>query len=144
MSDWTRFRRFILPSLTLAIFLVSLIHSFLKTQTVEEGLGSQMARATWLASQVEIDYLRLLADLERYGYSEADVGRKDVAAGVVRLRGRLVALLEGDDARLLRQSFEAEIDTAIRPWVSILLRNGRDPASLKYCSTAFTQPRSLG
>jgi signal transduction histidine kinase/CheY-like chemotaxis protein len=115
VSDWTRFRRFILPSLTLAIFLVSLIHSFLKTQTVEEGLGSQMTRATWLASQVEIDYLRLLADLERYGYSEADVGRQDVAAGVVRLRGRLVALLEGDDARLLRQSFEAEIDTAIRP-----------------------------
>ena len=34
--------------------------------------------------------------------------------------------------------------TAIRPWVSILLRNGRDPASLKYCSTAFTQPRSVG
>lgn len=34
--------------------------------------------------------------------------------------------------------------TAIRPWVSILLRNGRDPASLKYCSTAFTQPCSVG
>ena len=115
MSDWTRFRRFILPSLTLAIFLVSLIHSFLKTQTVEEGLGSQMTRAIWLASQVEIDYLRLLADLERYGYTQGDVGREDMVAGFVQLRGRLIALLEGDDARLLRRSLQAEVDTAIRP-----------------------------
>ncbi len=115
MSDWTRFRRFILPSLTLAIFLVSLIHSLLKTQTVEEGLGSQMTRATWLASQVEIDYLRLLADLERYGRPEGNIGSEDLVAGIVGLRGRLIALLEGDDASLFRRSFEAEIDTAIRP-----------------------------
>ena len=95
MSDWTRFRRFILPSLTLAIFLVSLIHSFLKTQTVEEGLGSQMTRSIWLASQVEIDYLRLLADLERYAQDAGDAGPAEVTAGFTRLRGRLIALLEG-------------------------------------------------
>ncbi len=115
MSNWARFRRFILPSLTLAIFLVSLIHSFLKTQTVEEGIGSQVIRSIWLASQTEIDYLRLLANLERYGDDEAGIQGDDVMAGFVGLRGRLVALLEGDDARLLRRSFEDEINTTVRP-----------------------------
>ena len=110
MSGWTRFRRFVLPSLTLAIFLVSLIHSFLKTETVEEGLGSQVTRSIWLASKVEIDYLRLLANLERYGLDEAGIRHEDVTAGFVRLRGRLIALLEGEDAGLLRRSFEDEID----------------------------------
>jgi hypothetical protein len=112
-----------------------------------------MTRATWLASQVEIDYLRLLADLERYGYSEADAGRKDVAAGVVRLRGRLVALLEGDDARLLRQSFEAEIDTAIRPLLAAVETlkaeleslDRSDPAGFdSKASTGPIRPGSIG
>ncbi len=118
MSNWSRFRRFVLPSLTLAIFLVSLIHSFLKTETVEEGLGSQVTRSIWLASQIEIDYLRLLANLERYGLDEAGIRHEDVTAGFVRLRGRLVALLEGEDAGLLRRSFEDEIDTTVRPLLS--------------------------
>ncbi len=118
MRKWTRFRRFVLPSLTLAIFLVSLIHSFLKTETVEEGLGSQVTRSIWLASQIEIDYLRVLANLERYGLDEAGIQREDVTAGFVRLRGRLVALLEGEDAGLLRRSFEDEIDATVRPLLS--------------------------
>ncbi len=118
MSNWSRFRRFVLPSLTLAIFLVSLIHSFLKTETVEEGLGSQVTRSIWLASQIEIDYLRVLANLERYGRHEAGIQREDVTAGFVRLRGRLVALLEGEDAGLLRRSFEDEIKTTVRPLLS--------------------------
>ncbi len=118
MSNWTRFRRFVLPSLTLAIFLVSLIHSFLKTETVEEGLGSQVTRSIWLASQIEIDYLRLLANLEHYGRDGAGIQREDVTAGFVRLRGRLVALLEGEDAGLLRRSFEDEIKTTVRPLLS--------------------------
>ena len=144
VSDWARFRRFILPSLTLAIFLVSLIHSFLKTQTVEEVLGGQMTRSIWLASRIEIDYLRLLADLERYSHEEAGIRREDVAAGIVRLRGRLVALLEGEDARLLRRSFEDEVSTTVRPLLStveVLLPkleslDRADPAELGQISAA--------
>ena len=125
MSNWTRFRRFVLPSLTLAIFLVSLIHSFLKTETVEEGLGSQVTRSIWLASKIEIDYLRLLANLERYGLDEAGIRHEDVTAGFVRLRGRLVALLEGEDAGLLRRSFEDEIDATVRPLLAAVEACGR-------------------
>jgi signal transduction histidine kinase/CheY-like chemotaxis protein len=115
VSDWSRFRRFILPTLTLAIFLVSLIHSFLKTQTVEEGIGSQMTRAIWLAGQAEIDYLRWLADMDRYADGDPDIERDDLAAGLVRLRGRLVALDVGDDARPLRNSFGEEMDATVTP-----------------------------
>ena len=120
VGDWSRFRRFILPTLTLAIFLVSLIHSFLKTQTVEEGIGSQMTRSIWLAGQAEIDYLRWLADLESYGDGNPDIQRDDLVAGLVRLRGRLVALDVGDDARLLRNSFGEEMAATVTPLLATL------------------------
>ena len=139
MSNWIRFRRFVLPSLTLAIFLVSLIHSFLKTETVEEGLGSQVTRSIWLASQIEIDYLRLLADLERYGLDEAGIRHEDVTAGFVRLRGRLVALLEGEDAGLLRRSFEDEIDATVRPLLAAVEALQPDLESLDR-----TDPATIG
>jgi signal transduction histidine kinase/CheY-like chemotaxis protein len=139
VSNWIRFRRFVLPSLTLAIFLVSLIHSFLKTETVEEGLGSQVTRSIWLASQVEIDYLRLLADLERYGLDEAGIRHEDVTAGFVRLRGRLVALLEGEDADLLRRSFEDEIDATVRPLLAAVEALQPDLESLDR-----TDPATIG
>jgi two-component system, sensor histidine kinase len=109
-TDWARFRRFILPTLTLAIFLVSLIHSFLKTQTVEEGIGSQMTRSIWLAGQAEIDYLRWLDQLARYADGEPGIDHDDIMAGLERLRASLVALETGDEARLLRDSFQDEID----------------------------------
>jgi len=136
VTDWARFRRFILPTLTLAIFLVSLIHSFLKTQTVEEGIGSQMTRSIWLAGQAEIDYLRWLADLERYQNGEPGVARDDVLAGLERLRARLAALEESDDARPLRRSLQDEIDATVTPLRTGLdelqpeLKTRTDPATL--------------
>lgn len=113
--DWARFRRFILPTLTLAIFLVSLIHSFLKAQTVEEGIGSQITRSIWLAGQTEIDYLRWLADLERYRDGEPGIGRDELLSGLAGLRDRLGTLEAGDEARLLRQSLQDKIDAAVTP-----------------------------
>jgi len=74
VSDWARFRRFILPSLTLAIFLVSLIHSFLKTQTVEDAVESQIARSIWLAGQTKIEYHRVLIDLQHFVEDDATRG----------------------------------------------------------------------
>ena len=120
VSDWARFRRFILPSLTLAIFLVSLIHSFLETQTVDEGFESQVTRSIWLTSRTEIEFHRALTNLQRYVEGEESIGREDVFAGFDALHDRLLILLEGDEARLIRSSLATEVDTIVRPLMATL------------------------
>lgn len=120
VTDWARFRRFILPTLTLAIFLVSLIHSFLKTQTLEEGIGSQMTETIWLAGQTEIDYLRWVADLERYAEGEPAIGRDHVMTGLGRLHDRLESWETSNQAKLLRERLRDEIDATVTPLREIL------------------------
>jgi len=120
VSDWARFRRFILPSLTLAIFLVSLIHSFLKTQTVEEGVESQIARTIWLASQTKIEYHRVLIDLQHFVEDDAVIRREDVLDGFAVLRERLLILSEGDEGRLIRRSLAEEVEIGVRPLLTTL------------------------
>ena len=62
-TNWARYRRFALALVTLGIFLVSLIYSFVKTQAVEERIGNQVTTTMWLVSQAEIEFLRFMTML---------------------------------------------------------------------------------
>ncbi len=115
MSDWARFRRFILPSLTLAIFLVSLIHSFVKTQTLEEQIGDQVTQAMWVVSETEIDFLQLLVILEQYQKGDPAVSREDVLRRVDSFRMSLPALLEGTDIEPLRALLDDDLIMRLEP-----------------------------
>ena len=88
-TNWARYRRFALAFVTLGIFLVSLIYSFVKTRALEERIGNQVTTTMWLVSQAEIEFLRFMTTLERYHNGDPTVLHEDLAQSFDTFRSRM-------------------------------------------------------
>ena len=120
VTNWVRYRRFALAMVTLGIFLVSLIYSFVKTQALEERIGNQVTTTMWLVSQAEIEFLRFMTTLERYHNGDPMVLRDDLAQSFDTFWSRIPVLLESGEAQPLRAMFSADIKVPLRPLLARL------------------------
>jgi hypothetical protein len=120
VTNWARYRRFALAFVTLGIFLVSLIYSFVKTQALEERIGNQVTTTMWLVSQAEIEFLRFMTTLERYHNGDPAVLRDDLAQGFDTFWSRIPVLLESGRAQPLRVMLSADLDGPLRPLLAQL------------------------
>ncbi len=98
----------------LIIFLVSLLHAFFKTQSLEEEIRGQVTTAMWLVGQTEIEYMRFFSTLEAYGHGVKDVTLDDVTQRFEIFWSRLPVLLEGEESRPLRSILQADLETPLR------------------------------
>jgi len=98
-----RFRFFGIAAATLLVMLVGLYatHSFLRYQEADN-----LARRNGgtLATQAEMQHLRLLMTLDLFHMSENDVRRPDLEGGFEQLRRRLRAILDRAESEALRRN----------------------------------------
>ncbi len=124
-TNWVRYRRFALAMVTLGIFLVSLIYSFVKTQALEERIGDQVTTTMWLVSQAEIEFLRFMTTLERYHNGDPAVLREDLAQSFDAFRSRMPVLLVSGAAQPFRVMLSADLQVPLQPLLAQL--EGLDP-----------------
>ena len=119
-TNWARYRRFALAFVTLGIFLVSLIYSFVKTQALEERIGNQVTTTMWLVSQAEIEFLRFMTTLERYHNGDPTVLREDLAQSFDTFRSRMPVLLVSGAAQPFRVMLSADLQVPLQPLLAQL------------------------
>jgi signal transduction histidine kinase/FixJ family two-component response regulator len=111
-----------LPLTALVLFLVSLVHGFLKVQSLEERIGNQVTTAMWLIGQAEIEYLRFLGALDDYGDGDNGVTLDDVTQRFEIFWSRVPVLLEGEESRPLRSMLATDPELPLRKLLADLER----------------------
>lgn len=139
--------QFVVPAAALLIFVCALAVSFysLKRGHVEVLSGNK-ENLSWTAAQAEVEVLRFVTELERFGRGDADTSREEIVQRLDILWSRLGLFTEGEVGRRLLAFPDAErrieeIFTILRQEEAAItaLQRGDDSGTLKRIVDRFRE-----
>ncbi|GAB4362046.1 MAG: hypothetical protein Kow00114_17000 [Kiloniellaceae bacterium] len=113
--------QFLLPTTALLVFIVALASSFYSLRSdYAKVLGANKENLSWTAAQAEVEILRFMAEVERYGRGDPGTGKQKLTERLDILWSRLGLFTEGEVGRRLLAFPGAE--SRIRPIFETLER----------------------
>ncbi len=89
--------------LVVAIFVVGLVVAFVELIHNEVRLADENKAAVFMAAQIEVEYLRFLDTLDRFGQPNSTIPRVRLRARFAALRRRLSIVLKGPEGAAARE-----------------------------------------
>ncbi|MEQ9608912.1 MAG: ATP-binding protein, partial [Kiloniellaceae bacterium] len=113
--------QFLLPTTALLVFIIALASGFYSLRSdYAKVLGANKENLSWTAAQAEVEILRFMTEVERYGRGDPGSGKQELIDRLDILWSRLGMFTEGEVGRRLLAFPGAE--SRIRPIFEVLER----------------------
>ena len=121
MRPKTILRSYFGLAVAVVAFSASLVWGVHRLAVLQEDHFANESMASWVATQAEVEYLRFLDALDRYGNGAAEPSRDELLLRFEVFWSRLPLLVEGEESKHLR-AIEWLGDTVARAIASLAAR----------------------